>query len=370
MRGLYIVTRGIGETGIDNKIKSQIKSFESHGINIDVFSVSDKEIPFLKVIARLPYTNVMPEWKEIKDCSQYDFVYMRRPGYMSKPFLNYLKRIKENNNRIKIIMEIPSFPYDKEYTSRISQIPFLLKDRYARKSIHNYIDYISDLGSEGEIFGVNTVHFYNGYDFSQLRVRKAVDISTVSIIAVARFCEWHGYERLLKGLWNYYDNGGQREVVLHFVGDGPELNTYRELTTSLKLEGRVKFYGYINRDSIAPLYDKANLAVDVFGGYKKDMVLSCSLKTREYIAAGLPIVCGSAIDIQQFKEFKPYILELPNDCTSLDFTKIIDFFDKIYSTNEITNPQQIADDIRSIGIRYLNCENSMREIIERLENEE
>lgn len=361
MKGLYLIIRDLGQTGIDNKIKSQIRCFEDHGIPITIYSVQDKNIRFMKLLARLPFSNVMPEWKIDIDLSDYSFIYMRRPGYMSGAFLNFLRGIKKKYEGIKIIMEVPSYPYDKEYTSRASQVPFLIKDRHARKALKGLIDYITELGDEGEIFGIKTIKFYNGYDFSQVRIRKTKSTDVINVIAVARFCEWHGYERLLTGLYNYYKKDGDRKVHIHFVGDGPALEEYKERVKKYSLDDCTTFYGYISRDKISEVYDKSNIAVDVFGGYKKDMVLSCSLKTREYLAAGLPIVCGTAIDFQKYDELKKYILEFPNDNTPLDFDRIIAFFDEIYSGNKA---EEIAEDIRGNGIKYMDYSNSLNNVIE------
>ncbi len=58
---------------------------------------------------------------------------------------------------------------------------------------------------------------------------------------------WHGYERLLEGLANYYHKGGISNIVIYMVGDGRELHEkaaeYLDLNNAFS-----EVIDYINND--------------------------------------------------------------------------------------------------------------------------
>ena len=64
-KGYFIVYENIERnTGINRKIKSQIKAFQRCGIDIKVKEILPKTTLFgYKILFRLPFTNVSPVWK-------------------------------------------------------------------------------------------------------------------------------------------------------------------------------------------------------------------------------------------------------------------------------------------------------------------
>ena len=45
---------------------------------------------------------------------------------------------------------------------------------------------------------------------------------TIVLLAVATLAKWHGYERVIKGLYNYYADGGERNIIFNIVGNGEQ----------------------------------------------------------------------------------------------------------------------------------------------------
>ena len=164
------------ENGIIKKINSQIQAFCNANIIMSMvfsewklFRQPLENLNFiLKLIYRLPFIN--PESILNDNIKKYDFIYMRRPGFMNPNFLRMLKKIKTENPSIKIIMELPTYPYDEEISDFI-HYPLLLKDRLARRHLHKYVDRIATLTDDKEIFGISTIKIKNGYDFASFPAR-------------------------------------------------------------------------------------------------------------------------------------------------------------------------------------------------------
>lgn len=372
-RGLYILYDKLDDKGINKKITFQIKAFQKKGIKIDTFEMKNKYLPLFQLLARFPYSNILPQWIIPNNLSCYDFIYLRRPGYMNYSFIKWVQKIKKLFPEIKIIMEIPSYPYEQEY-SKIKDIPFFLMDKHAQLKLKESIDYITTPAIKEEFNGVqmlhrNTLLIRNPYDFDRISLKKYdLYFKEIGIAIVARFCPWHGYERLIYGLKQYYEKSSNQIVHLHFVGDGREVERYKQLVNKLDINQYVTFYGFLEQEQICNIYNKCHIAADVFGGYKKGMRYSCSLKTREYLAVGLPIITAVELDISNYEELKKYILQFSNDDTPVDINKVVSFYNKIYDIQNSEELQKIGIHIRESAKKYLNYSDSMDSVIQCIYN--
>lgn len=369
-KGIYIVYEDIEKNinGVNKKIFGQITAFEENGIQMKQYLILPEYVKGYKILYRLPFTNLAPRWKWNKCLSECDFIYLRRPYFMSGAFIKFLKEIKRHSD-VKIVMEIPTYPYDAEITKSKRNYLLYLKEKLARKKIVGLIDRIATLTNDKMIFGVETFNIKNGYDVEKINVRKVKQgDGIIDLCFVALFDFSHGYERLIMGLKDYYDKGGTRTVKFHFAGDGPECNKYKNLVSKFNLQNYVTFYGMQTKEQIEKIYNICDIGVGSLGGYKKNIYYSCDLKSREYLAVGLPIVTGNKTDIMEYEELRPYILEFPNDDSVVEIDKIVQFYDLLYTGDEKEN-QKMADNIRSIAMDKLNMQVAMKEVIDYVKEE-
>lgn len=71
------------------------------------------------------------------------------------------------------------------------------------------------------IFGQRTVRISNGVDFDTVPLRKTINNNsspTLHLIGVAEVHYWHGYDRLIHGLGEYYRQYHDKEIYFHIVG--------------------------------------------------------------------------------------------------------------------------------------------------------
>lgn len=218
-------------------------------------------------------------------------------------------------------------------------ITIYLKDWICRHFLKGKIDRIAILTKEARVFGIDTVFIRNGYEFGKddfkIRYEKK---DTVNIAAAALFDWWHGYERLIYGLAEYYKKGGTVCFVLHFAGNGPELRRYQKIVKKTGLQKYVRFYGIKDKHFLEKLYAECEFGCCSLGAYKKGMQFSCELKSREYLAAGLPVITGCRLDMDHDRVLAEYIIRFPNDRTWIDFQRIAAVHGDLYkqkSENEI-----------------------------------
>lgn len=366
MRGYYIFF-GSNSMGVIKKIDMQMAEMRKF-FDVELLTVNTpKRTFFKKVAARLPWCPIGFDYAELEcKIKKPDFIYVRR-FVADCEYVDFFRRIKEKYPECKIIVEIYTYPYDKDeynrsFRHRIKQLPFYIKDKHYRYKLKDYIDRFVTYSKDEEIFGVRTIQTTNGVSVSSILPKKAepADCSVISLISVARMQTHHGYERLIKGMGEYYKNSGKRNVVYNVVGDGEETENYRKLVKKYGLCDRVIFHGKKSGAELDNLYNKADIAIASLGLYKYDIDVISTLKTCEYMAKGLPVVTGCRISLIG-NETPPYIREYPNNNTPLDIEGLVSFYDSIYSKE---NRADIIKTIREYALENMDMCVVMKPIID------
>ncbi|NLK27170.1 MAG: glycosyltransferase family 4 protein, partial [Clostridiales bacterium] len=176
----------------------------------------------------------------------------------------------------------------------------------------------------------------------------------------------HAYERLLFGLREYYANSKQtRNVVLHLVGEGPDLKKYEKIVTDMNLEKVVKFHGMINSSKLDELYNGFDLGVASLGLHRIGVECGSFLKSREYLAKGLPMITASKIDILEGQQFT-FVERFPADESNISIEKIIKFHDRIYHNNE--SNIDVINNIRKFANEHCGIDNMTKPVLNFLIN--
>lgn len=364
MKGLFLVYGNIDDQtlGINKKIWAQINNFNRQGLECKPYVLNPGIRSGYKILYRMPFANMTPVWQYDKIYEGLDFLYFRRPFQMSVFMRKVLSQIKKNNPGIKIILELPTYPYDSEVKERIVNYPLYIKDKYNRKKLLGLVDKIATLTDDKKIWNIETLKIANGLDITKYPPKGyTVETGDIHLLAVAVFKLWHGYERIIQGLKNYYSTHSERKVYLHMVGDGDELTKYKKLVKEYNLEDSVIFYGFLQGEELAHIYDQCDIAISSLGMYKINLFTSSALKSREYLIKGMPIVSGVKIDIFEKNPNYKYYLEFPNDNSYINIEKIILFYDSIYKDN---NKDEIIGSIRTFAEKNISIESAMKEVVD------
>lgn len=327
-KGYYIYFGAQDSSGVNKKIEMQVREMDKF------FRVDTIEVPkiprnfFKKILGLMPWISNNYDYDmllvKLKDP---DFIYIRTV-LADKKYVAFLRDVRRKYPECRIMIEYPTFPYEREHL-KIGEIFFLLKDVIYRKKLNPYVNRFVTYSQDEKIWGVPTIKVVNGIDVEAVSpVTPHNHGSEIHLIAVASFQKSHGYERCLMGLAEY-DKYNKRRVVLHFVGDGTELIYYKGLVKKFALEKVVIFHGKRLGEELDAIYNLADIALGIFGLYKVKVYNSSALKIREYLAKGLPVVSGCNEDAFN-NEKKDFLLQFPNNNSVIDINKVVQFYEDIY----------------------------------------
>lgn len=350
MKGYFIHFNARDTAGVSAKIDMQLKEFAKYfdiqEINI---KLSQKGI-IRNALSILPYVSLAWDYTEAYNkIERPDFLYIRKVGGDYKHY-RFLKYIKKQFPSCKILIEIPTYPYYKEGLRNIKGV-LIVKDYYNYLfKMPKYIDRIVTYAEDETIFGVPTLRIMNGIDVQSV---DPIDFSgqhhpdRINMIAVSYMQPHHGYERVIEGLHQYYDNHGKCDYHIHMVGDGTDRVKYENMIHKYGLESHFTFYGMQSGKNLHEIYCQMDLALSSFGWYKDGISKSSALKVREYLAKGLPVVSGCREDAFDGTNGE-YGEIFPNDVSPIDFERIDSFYERIYKGHDrrwvIENVREFAKD--------------------------
>jgi len=357
MRILFLVYHGFSEvSGISKKIHYQVKGLRENGHDVQLcyygFAENGHRCRYIDGAIIKDYGKgkwaglwQRTDYKSILDyCirEKIELVYAR--CFMNaNPWLIILfKKLKEAG--LHAVTEIPTYPYDGEFAGASRQQRLNLKiDQLFRKRLYSYMDALVTFSDAKEIFGQRTINISNGVDFDSIPLhtfqssadgRQSAD---VHLIGVAEVHYWHGYDRMVAGLGEYYQEMKSRgvagrNVFFHIVGGiwsgdlygsdfAPGIQT---LIDQYDLSDKVILHGQMFGQPLDDLFNQCVFAIGSLGRHRNGITVIKTLKNREYATRGIPFVYS-----EQDSDFdnQPYILKAPADETPIDVKRILDFID-------------------------------------------
>jgi len=236
--------------------------------------------------------------------------------------VEFFKELKMRG--IVFVLEFPTIPYDEELSNKRVKI----EDKFYREQLADYVEQCTTYSNYDSVFGIPCISLLNGVDLDQHPVHKIrTPDGKIVLIAVATMNKWHGYERVIKGLADYYANNGTQNIIFRLVGEGPESDKYYQLVEQYKLQGHVEFLGSLEGRGLDSLYDKVDIAIGTLATYKMKVVSAAPIKLRDYCARGIPFIY--AYDDLSFSGKEEYALKISNNNRPVDMKEVIDFYNRI-----------------------------------------
>lgn len=271
---------------------------------------------------------------------KYNYCYVRYNRF-SLRFVNVLRKIKKNG--CKTILEIPTYPFFQEdwdeFTRNIKKINIINSAKIIIKIFENivfskyskrYIDRVATYSKDTFIWNIKTLKISNGIKIERFEdtQKKHID-DNITLICVSSCLKWHGYDRLLNGIANYYKkSNNSKQVKVIIVGDGPELDNYRNIIRDNMLDDYVLLKGAVYGDELNELYSMSDIAIDALGRHRVGVYYNSSLKGKEYAERGLPIVSGVETEFDKDHEYLFYY-RVPADDSPIEINELIDFYNNI-----------------------------------------
>lgn len=248
---------------------------------------------------------------------------------------------------------------DRRYYAGIKGYVSLLINKHYFPRLRKCVDLIVTTTQAGDLYGVPTINVVNGTDTDTFKARKKVKNGyDFNIISVAMISPWHGYDRALRGMSEYYRGGGEVNILYSVIGEGVEKNNLERLTKRLKLQDHVVFTGIKLNDELDRYYDAADVALEMLAGFRRTRGQISSIKMAEYFSKGIPVVY--AADEKLYSgSMGDYCHWVKNDDSPVDIAGIINFCGSLHKTNH-----HVEEDMHRIASEKFDWSFTMKDLIE------
>jgi len=288
----------------------------------------------------------------------YDFLYIRYP-FALPSFLGFLRQAKRANPRIRIFVEIATFPYRLELQTPKQRVLRLLDD-LGHRHLKSYVDAIITFYGQSEIFEIPCIQLRNGIDVRRIPVRGSSRSGDgLAMIAVGNLADRHGIDRALHGMAQYVNQPASTRTSLHVVGDGPARAGLMALTKQLGIDEHVRFHGLKTGPELDDVFDRADVALDSLATHRLNLPRSSSLKAREYCARGIPFALAG--DDPDFPAELPFVHHVPSNDEPLDIPALVQFHTQLRRTSPAVHRE-----LRSYAEKHLTWKAKLGPVVERL----
>ncbi len=350
--------------GVAKKIKYQREAFERKGIKCDYTFVDGNEI-YLSLNNKKIYicerkTSFRDSWdkmltmiNEMIDNSMYNFIYYRL-DHVSYKLVKFLKINKKRGSTIFI--EIPTYQKKPEPGLGVKSKIIVKYKHYIAKRFNGNVERIITFSSHSKLYGVDTICIENGVDTnSVIPIECKKYDSNLTIVAVAMMTPSHGFDRLIRGIHQYYINGGNQYIKLNIVGDGFVKNQWQQLVDKLNLNNNVFFVGKKSGKDLDELFLEANIACASLAMFRKDTPKCSELKIREYFARGIPFIySANEPEIEKFKNL--YCLNVEHNENPISIENILLFLDNI-------NYDTVSIEMRNLAKEMFSWDRQLQKVI-------
>lgn len=366
MKILFLVYHGFSdESGISKKIHYQVKGLRQNGHEVHLCFydfdsrghrcryVDDKVIADYGLGAMAALRSRIDLGCIYRYCIEngIKMVYARSFMNASPVLVGLFGKLKKHG--IKCVTEIPTYPYDQEFKGYPLKykIPLYI-DMMFRRALAAKMEAIVTFSNKESIFGKRTICISNGIDLDSIPLHNPKKQQDIHLIAVAEIHYWHGFDRLVAGLGEYYkSNPNGRKVYFHVVGweddRGTTSNGYftvEQMAKKYGIEEYIINHGKLFGDKLDEVFNQCVFAIGSLGRHRSDITEIKTLKNREYAARGISFIYSE--NDSDFDD-KPYIIKAPADESPINVGEIINYID-----NHDFNPAEIRKSVEHLSWKY------------------
>lgn len=352
--------------GVCKKLKLEIETFkklnkevdyiEFNGDSIYLNFYNDERI-FLCKKGRNIYETYSIIYKNLLkiNLSVYYVIYFRYE-HIGLNFFKFLKKFKKITlNKGVVVGELPTFvKYNFKKDNFKIFIKWFIKEKISL-IFSNLIDYIVTFSDHKKIYNIETIRIDNFADVENLTLKDNVKkANELHLLALAQLSPAHGFDRVIKGLYNYYKKENNVKVYLHIVGDGGEYtNVLKNLTKNMSLNTYVKFHGKLGGIELDNIFNLCNIGIGAIAVFRKGSDKVSELKIREYTSRGLPFIYNAKEILLKDKKFCKYVPFNESD---------INIDDLVVFSKSIDN--KTSNDMRNFALKYFRADLQIKKIFD------
>lgn len=369
MKILFVVYHGFSEvSGISKKIHYQVKGLRENGYEVHLcyydFDSNGHRCRYVDgniikdygkgalagLRQRIDYNCVYDYCKT----NGIQFVYARCFQNANPWLIRLFKRLKKLG--VKSVTEIPTYPYDAEFVG----FPFMTRlglkvDQLFRNKLSKQMNAIVTFSNADIIFGQRTIRISNGVDMDSIPLHhyNAPEDDSIHLIGVAEVHYWHGFDRLIAGLGEYYSHEtNPRQIYFHIVGgiwksemyDSIHAPGFSELMDKYSIRDKVIFHGQLFGEELDGVFNQCCFAVGSLARHRSGITEIKTLKNREYATRGIPFIYS-----EQDSDFDnhPYVIKASPDELPINVQQILDFID-----THIFQPEDIRKTVEHLSWKF------------------
>lgn len=369
MKILYFAYLGnFKSTGVVKKIIHQIDMLHSQHVSIKGFFLytsrnssyileKNPNIQLVRVHGRANEKETIKVIDRIiKREKDVDFIYFRYP-FVSWNLLRLVKKYPNKfifEHQTKELDELKLFQkqrkgFWRQYIRELLLAPLVLRYTRASIAVTDEIAMYEQKRAVGNKLVTKTIG--NGIDVNATPLRNPplYDGTQLSLIFVGGFpAPWHGLDRIIRGIANY---SGNVNITLYIIGN--VVSEIEELVKRLGVEKNIVFIGCQYGKELDNWFDICHIAIGCLGVHRKKMNQATALKTREYIARGIPFILSeNDIDLTHKKEIHPYFLKVQANDKAINIEKVLKFADTVlHVQNHNINMREFAKQNLDMSIK-------------------
>lgn len=283
MKVLYFIDQSMNKiSSIHYKIQAQVAAWTDMGLNVEVFSLVDTTL-----FPTIPGQDVRGSAISLQSLENFASIHKRIFGLQSifrrldynliytrwKIYRPFLISALMTNGR-PFILEINSNDKTELRLESLSKHAYnILTRRYLIKNAAGLVCVTNELAKLYSSMNPSYVVIGNGVDVSAFPfVRKTGNKSPKIVFISTPHQKWHGFDKVLL-LANML-----KSCSFHIIGM-PGQNT-----------DNLTYYGYLGIQEANDIIKNSDFGICSLSLYTKKMREACPLKSRQYLAMGLPII--------------------------------------------------------------------------------
>lgn len=359
--------------GIYRKVKAQAEALRLAGNNVIlVYTFHDEIIIDSKLEKKTILINSLFnkvnifyfKLPKILSSERFDFIYFRH--FPINPLLiKLLNRFKKYNQGVKILCEIPTYPYYKTFRKGLnSSYLKALIDKILMPKLGKIIDRFVLFDENKYLFNTQVIKIDNGMEIPKDYFRDVSQLPNdrINLVAIASFQDWHGIDRVLFGMSKYKTN---LPFYLHLIGTGPQTMKLKNIVNELGLKERVFFHGYLDIIEYNKILNICHIGISSLGIHRvnQDSKMISPLKSREYFGLGIPFIYG------YIDNFLPqnynFTLQISYNDEPVNMENIYSFYNRM----NLLGFENVSKIMREFAIDNFSWSYTMRNVINYIKTE-
>jgi len=252
---------------------------------------------------------------------EFDLIYMRYRLYM--PFFKKLLK------KYTVIMEINSDDtIEYKLHSRVTDIYNRVTRDLTLKYIDAFVSVSYELKDRFTYLDKPVEVIANGIDSREYHLKSSKNNTPTLVFIGTPKQSWHGMDKILQMAEHF------KNWQFYIIG------------TEGKDRENIRYFGYLLQKDATKIIEQCDIGIGTLSLYKNGLNEASPLKTRQYLACGLPVIYAYRdTDIDNDAKFG---LRLDNCENNIEYTKIKEFI------NYLFNNQELNKEAREFAVNMLD----------------